>query len=189
MEWAIRTSVIAWLVLLSIQDIRAHEVSNILTVPPLLLAAGWWARQGEWEIPLLLAVAILAADLSRPAAAVPVVAMGAGVMGRWALPEARFVLTVWVVLWAAWALALVGAADAKVLMALLGFFPDPRLAILLVVAHTTLVVYHLARRYGRRAVQVVLLTTLRRPATTGQGIPAIPAYALAGAVYLGLFWR
>jgi len=191
MEWLVRALVTTWLALLAVQDAREHEVSNRLTVPPLLLAAGWWAWQGEWGVPLLLAAVIFAADLPRPAVAVPAVAVGAGLLGRGASLEARFVLAAWAVLWAAWALHLVGPADSKVLMALLGFFPEPRLALVLATAHVLLAAYHLARRYGRGAVQVVMLSTLRRPTEeelAEHGVPAMPAYALAGAVYLWLFW-
>lgn len=184
-------STLCWLVLVAYQDARKGMVSNWLTIPPLFLSAFLWLARGTWSIGLLLAILLIVGEvldrLRLPATlGIGPAGMMAAFLAAGASQDVRLILTVWVCAWAAWTLHLVGGADAKVLMVLVALFPDPVLAGLLVVAQVSLSVYHLVRRYHGQALKVALVGILSRPTEkdlTANGVPLLPAYAAAGAVF------
>lgn len=178
-----------WLIIAAWQDIREREVSNWLTVPPVFLAAGWWAWQGEWVVIILLVIALLASDFLPPAVGVPLMPVVAGVLGLHAPRPVVLVLVTWACAWVGWMLHFFGAADAKVIMALIGFWPDARLLWLLIAAQVLWSAYHLVRHYRGKALRVALVNAVRPP--TGEeleahGVIALPAYATAGLLYFTL---
>lgn len=184
-------STLCWLLLVAYQDARKGMVSNGLTVPPLFLSAFLWLAQGTWSIGLLLAILLIAGEvldrLHLPAAlGIGPAAMVTAFLAAGAPQEVSLVLVAWLCAWAAWTLHLVGGADAKVLMTLAALFPDPALAALLAIAQVGWSVYHLVRRYRGQAIKVALAGVLSRPTEeelVSHGVPLLPAYAAAGAVF------
>jgi Flp pilus assembly protein protease CpaA len=183
--------VLLWLLVVAWQDARQQTVANGLTLPPLFLAAFLWLARGAWAVGLLLALLLIAGEvlerLRLPTAmGIGPLILAAGGLAHAAPPDVQLILVAWFCAWAAWALHLAGGADAKVLMALVAFFPDPLLAALLVAAQVAWSVYHLIRRYRGRALQVALTGTLSRPTQEeldAHGVPLLPAYAAAGAAF------
>lgn len=187
MNWLMLPAAI-WLIIAAWQDIREREVSNWLTVPPVLLAAGWWACLGEWAVPGFLGAILLFSELP-PVVGVPLGLTIAGVLSLHSQPI-TLILMVWTCAWISWNLNLFGGADAKVIMALSGFWPDVRLVGLLVVAHLLWNMYHLLHRYRSKAWQVALagaMLTPSREELEAQGTITLPAYAAAGVLYF--VWR
>jgi Flp pilus assembly protein protease CpaA len=179
-----------WLLIAAWQDFKKREVSNLLTIPPVLLVAGWWAWHGEWAVAGLLGAILLLSELP-PAVGVPLGLITAGSLGIHAPYPVVLVLVTWACAWAGWTLHFFGAADAKVIMALVGLWPDVRLVGLLVAAHVLWSACHLLRRYWSRALQVALVNAVRPP--TGEeleshGVIALPAYSAAGLLYFALAW-
>lgn len=181
-----------WLGAAAWQDARTKEVSNWLTVPSLFLAVGYRGLHGAWSLLLLLAALIgvteLADRFGLPAAgAVGLGVAVAGGLAYHASPTIALVLVVWTCAWAGWLMRFIGGADAKVIMALTGFFPDPRLAGLLAAAHVTWSLFHLVRRYRRQALRVALTRSTVAPTErelSEAGVATMPAYAAAGWLYL-----
>ena len=181
-----------WLGWAAWQDIRRKEVSNWLTIPPLLGVSLWWLWCGEWRV-LALLVALIAIveamdhyHIFPLTAAILAVAAGAGLTFM-APAQTRLIAIVWSALWAIWITRLAGGADIKIVMALVGLYPDWRLVALLGAAYVTWNVYHLVRRHGKRAVEVALTHVIRAPTReelAAYGVPTVPAFAAAGWMYL-----
>lgn len=178
------------------QDIRKHVVANWLTVPPLLAAMVWRVAWGDWQVGLLLVGILLIVEvLGRLGTPIvlgigPVVLLAGWLAGASMTVEVKLTLVAWTCAWSAWAMHLMGGADAKVAMALIGFFPDARLALMLVAAQVSWSVYYLLRRYRRRALRAVLIGMLTRPTEDdldARGVPLLPAYAAAGVAFV--WWR
>jgi hypothetical protein len=183
-----------WLGAMAWQDARGKEVSNWLTIPPLCLAAGWWAWRGEWLVLVLLLVLTAATELMdrlnlSPLGVVAALPSIVGLMGYWATPRIVVILVSWTTIWMLWMSTLFGAADAKVLMTLIGLWPDWWMVGFLIASQVLWSAYHLIRRYRSDALQVALANALTRPTEEdleAHGVPAIPAYAAAGVGYLVL---
>ena len=180
-----------WLFAVAWQDACKREVSSWLTVPPLFASAVWWLAKGEWAIGAFLAVLLIAGEvferLHLPAALGigPVIFFGGWLSGQ-SPQDVRLIMTAWACAWPAWTLHLVGGADAKVFMALVAFFPDPLLVGLLLAMQVAWSAYHLVRRYRGKALKVALAGVLSRPTEEDldvRGVPLLPAYAAAGAVF------
>lgn len=182
---------LGWLLLVAWQDARKGAVSNGLTVPPLFLGAFLSLARGEWSVGLLLVILLVIGEATKrmrlPTALGigPAIVAAGGLAGQ-SSQDVRLILTAWACAWAAWTLHLVGGADAKVLMALVAFFPAPALGALLAVAQVAWSLYHLVRRYRGQAIRVALAGVLSRPTDedlAAGGVPLLPAYAAASAVY------
>jgi Flp pilus assembly protein protease CpaA len=184
----------AWLGVMVWQDLGKREVSNWLTIPPVFLAGGWWAWRGEWSVLVLLLALVAVTELFDrlhlpPVLSISVAPALASGIGHFASPRVTLVLMTWSVVWVAWVVRFVGAADAKVLMALVGFWPDTWLVGLLIAAQLLWSVYHLVQRYRSRALKVAVANAAVVPADEDlaeRGVPTIPAYAGAGLCYLVL---
>jgi Flp pilus assembly protein protease CpaA len=180
-----------WLFVVAWQDAHKREVSPWLTVPPLFASAFWWLTRGEWSIGAILAVLLVVGEvferLHLPAAlGIGPVILIAGWLAGQSPQDVRLILTTWACAWPAWTLHLVGGADAKVFMALVAFFPDPLLVGLLLAMQVAWSVYHLVRRYRGQALKVALVGALSQPTEEdldARGVPLLPAYAAAGAVF------
>ena len=84
---------------------------------------------------------------------------------------------------------LFGEADAKVLMALIGLWPDWWMVGFLIGGHVLWSIYHLIQRYRSGALQVAVANAVTRPTEEdleARGVPTIPAYAAAGLGYFAL---
>lgn len=194
MEIWLALAAMAWLGVMAWQDLGKREVSNWLTIPPVFLAGGWWAWRGEWSVLALLLALVAVTELFDRLQLPPVMAISvapalASGIGHFASPRVTLVLMTWSVVWVAWAVHLFGAADAKVLMALVGFWPDPHLVGFLIAAQLLWSAYHLVRRYRSRALKVAVANAALVPADEDlaqRGVPTMPAYAGAGLCYLVL---
>lgn len=183
-----------WLGVMAWQDARKKEVSNWLTIPPVLIVAGWWAWQGEWLVLILLLALIAVTEVMdrlklSPMVAYAVIPAVVGAMGYWATPRIVVVLVSWSVIWMGWMANLFGEADAKVLMALIGLWPDWWMVGFLIGGHVLWSIYHLIRRYRSGALQVAVANAVARPTEEdleAHGVPTIPAYAAAGLGYFAL---
>jgi len=185
-----------WLGAMSWQDLKSKEISNWLTVPPVLLVAGWWAWRGEWAV-LVLLVALIAITevfdrlkLSPVVASsvLPAIAVG---ISYCASEKVTLVLVVWSTIWLAWMVHFFGEADAKVLMALVGYRPDVWLIGFLIGAQVLWSVYHLIRRYRAGALRVAVANAGAVPSEgelVRRGVPTMPAYAVAGCLYFFLLF-
>lgn len=186
--------VVVWMGVMAWQDVRTGQISNWLTVTPLLGSALWWLARGEWRVAALLLAMLAAGEiqsrLRRPAAwSIGVVIPLAGIWAASTTADIVFILIGWTCVWAAWTLHLIGGADAKAVMALLAFFPNPLLAGLLVAAQLLWSIFHLVRRYGGRSPGVALNGIFSRPTQddlVAQGVPLMPAYAAAVMVFMFL---
>lgn len=186
-----RLALSAWLCVLAAQDVRRGEVSNWLTVPPLLAVA--LVRPllpGGWPVALALALILVAAQW--PRLALPALA-GLTLCLWWAIPAGlEATVGVWALCFILWRLGVIGGADAKVVMTLTGLFPDGRLAWLLLAAWFLWSVGFLAVRLRGRAPRSLLhaaggLARLPVEEETGTRGPLLPAVALGGLVYLWLY--
>ena len=184
-----------WLSVMAWQDMRKKEVSNWLTLPPLFLAAIWWGMQGVWTVPVLLLVLVgLTEWMDRakwlPFMALPVLLPVLAVMSYYSKCTAEIlVLMTWSLSWFAWIIHLVGGADSKVVMAIVGFIPDVRVIGLIVGWQVVWSIIHLVRRYGRGALQVVGANAMKMPTQEDletSGVAIMPAYALSGWTYLAV---
>jgi Flp pilus assembly protein protease CpaA len=183
-----------WLGIMAWQDARKKEVSNWLTVPPVFVVAGWRAWQGEWSMLVLLLVLIAITETMdrlnlSPAVAYAIIPIVVGTMGCWATQQSVLVLVTWSVIWMGWMGNLFGEADAKVLMALIGLWPDRWMVGFLLAGQVLWSTYHLVQRYRSGALQVVIANAVVRPTEQDletQGVPTIPAYAAAGLGYFAL---
>ena len=180
-----------WLFAVAWQDAREREVSPWLTVPPLFASAFWWLARGEWSVSAFLVVLLIVGEVFErlhlpPALGIgPVIVVASWLAGQ-SPQDVRLILTAWACAWPAWTLHFVGGADAKVFMALVAFFPDPLLIGLLLAIQVAWSVYHLVCRYRGKALEVALAGMLSRPTEEdldARGVPLLPAYAAAGAVF------
>jgi len=176
-----------WLVTIAVLDIRRGEVSNWLTVPPLLIATLWQAAHGAWAILILF---VLVLFVSEWPVAWP---LGiAAVIGIW--PEIvrqglETAAVVWIAVLILWVLDILGGADVKAVMTLAALFPDSRLAWMMVICWWVLSMVLFLKRYGRSAPRVFAATavSLSRAKAEGHRAPALPALAVAGLVFLWFY--
>lgn len=177
-----------WLIIIAIQDIRKSEVSNWLTIPPLLIAVTWRTIHGEWATLLLF---ILILFISEWPVAWPLgIAAIVGIWPQIAYQGLETTMVVWIVVLVLWLLNALGGADVKAVMTLTAMFPDSRLAWLILLCWWLLSLIAFVRRYRRSAPRILLATLatlsfVKKP--EGHRAPALPALALAGLVFLWLY--
>lgn len=176
-----------WLFALAVQDVHRGEVSNWLTVPPLLAVAVVRSLSGGWPLGLALALILMGAQW--PWMVVPALA-GLGLCLWWAVPAGLEVAVgVWALCFFLWRLGVIGGADAKVVMTLTGIFPESRLAWLLLAAWFVWSVGFLVLRLRGRALEGLAeavgdLSRLQVSEERGTRCPMLPAVALGAFVYL-----
>jgi Flp pilus assembly protein protease CpaA len=189
----ILVAVVTWL------DLRDKQVSNWLMLPPLLGAATLWpALRGEWIVPIFLLVLLLVIDSAPKPARLPLllgtVALIANLTSS---SQASLLVVAWALFYGLWDSNVIAGADAKAAMALIGFWPETEMLMLIAVSHVVAGLYFLILRHGRNAPRRLYETFTR--ALTGQlptrdelesgGDPMMVAFGLAGLVYVWGFWR
>jgi Flp pilus assembly protein protease CpaA len=201
----LQVAVTAWLVALAWIDFRTRRLPHWGTTLPLVGVAGYHAIRviATWVSGVTNASAIadgisvglafLAVLLSdRWWALLP----GAGALGL-ALAQGsasgQALVVTWLVALALARANVLGAGDAKLAMVLVGLFPDPRLAWLLLASAGVVSGLYLLVRHGPAAVLLVWQATrdllrLRLPAEEDldRGQPMAVAVTLAGVVYVWL---
>jgi Flp pilus assembly protein protease CpaA len=124
--------VAAWLGTMSFSDLRTRQVSNWLTLPPLLGILAWQLAHGRWQVLVPLPV-----------------------------------------IYSLWQLGILGGADAKVLMALLGLWPTLEFATFFCRGYVILALPILAWRRWRQG----------KPLMSDQ-TPAVPVYSAIALVHM-----
>jgi len=184
LNWA----TLIWLGAATWQDMRTREVSNWLTVPPLIAVAASRFAQGN-PVPAILLAAMLAVDTwTHDALAVGIYSL-IGVVVAVVTTE-PLVPVVWATAYMALRLNMAGGADAKIAVTLITLFPDGRLAALMLIALFALsVAVAVAQRQGVQTLVSVLRHSLALDFPTWQelearGIPLVGALATAFAAWL-----
>jgi len=177
----------AWLVIIAVLDIRRGEVSNWLTIPPLLIATLWQAAHGGWAILILFVLVLFISEW--PVAWPLGIAAVIGIWPEIARQGLETAAVVWIVVLILWVLDVLGGADVKAAMTLAALFPDSRLAWLMVICWWALSMVLFLKRYGRSALRVFAATavSLSRAKAEGHRAPALPALSIAGLVFLWLY--
>jgi Flp pilus assembly protein protease CpaA len=181
-----------WLGAAAWQNMRTRQVSNWLTIPPLLTAVVWRLAQGN-IVPAVLIAAMMIADypIVHALASVGLYSLtcvvAAVITGDMSLP------IVWSTAYMASRLNLLGGADAKISMTLIAMFSDIRLAGLMPAALLAVsIIGLLARRQIRQAwgsVRSALSFQFPTPCDLEtQGVPLTGALALAFALWLATTW-
>ncbi|WP_347245500.1 hypothetical protein [Thermogutta sp.] len=207
-EIVVRVIATAWLVVLSVLDVRRHRLPHPLTTIPLivigLLAMGCmlvnlrdgWSQFVADPLALVLAfVAILASDTLLaliPAAGALATAFCCGTSAG------QIAATGWLVALALAKSGIMGAGDSKVTMLLLALSPDVRLVICLGLAVVVIGGALLTWRVGWATPWLILSVVRdglagRFPSRTGEKgvlrVPLVPILAAGALVYLWLVWR
>jgi hypothetical protein len=209
-DMLVRAAVTAWLVAVGCQDLRQREVSNWLTLPPLLGLACFHLGSAvvrlvssrTWSPTVADGIAVAAAFLAvvlsdRWWTFVPPAAGALALAGLAGTSAGQLVVVAWLLALALSKAGIVGEADGKLVMALLALFPDLPLALCLLAASLLASLAVLARRVG--AATPVLLRAVvkdglagRFPARTGAAgvalIPLTPVLGLGAVVYLWPLW-
>jgi hypothetical protein len=178
-----------WLGMATWQDLRTHEVSNWLTVPPLIAAVVWGLLHGD-VVPVILLIAMLAVDacIHGALAGVGIYSL-VGVLIAIVTAE-PLAPVIWAAAYMAVRLNIAGGADAKIAMTLITLFPDARLAAMMLVAPFALsIAVAVERRQGKQMATLALRRALALDFPTQQelemhGIPLVGALAMAFAVWL-----
>jgi len=179
-------TVSVWLVWLSIADIRKGEVSNWLTVPPLLLAVAWQTVRGKWAVAFLFALVMIIAEWP---SSWPLGMAGIAGIWRYVVDQGlEATMMSWMVVLILWFLNVLGGADVKAIMTLMVLFPDSRLAWMLLLSGVMVSFLYAIRHHGKNLPRVLWATlgTIHRPVAddvTGKA-PAMPVLALAWVTYL-----
>jgi Flp pilus assembly protein protease CpaA len=181
--------ILAWLCAAAWQDVRTHAVSNWLTVLPLAAVVAWRLVCGDIAPALLLCVC-LAVDALPALAASAIVSIvcvaTAAIAGDALLPA------VWAVAYAAWRFNVIAGADAKLAMALVTLFPDPRLTALIVGAALLISLVVLIARGHTGDTLVITALRLRhlslptRQELEAKGVPLAGAFVLAFGAWLAV---
>ncbi len=177
-----------WLGAATWQDMRTRQVSNWLTIPPLLMAVVWRLVQGD-IVPAVLIAAMMIADylIAHALASVGLYSLtcvvAAVITGDMILP------VVWSTVYMASRLNLLGGADAKISMTLTIMFSDIRLAGLMLAALLAVsIIGLLVRRQIRQAWgSVRSMLSFQFPTLCDletQGVPLTGALTLAFALWL-----
>ncbi len=178
-----------WLGVATWQDLRTREVSNWLTVPPLIAVVAWRLSHGD-VVPAILLTAMLAVDacIHNALAGVGIYSL-VGVLVAVMTAEPLVPVT-WATAHMALRLNIAGGADAKIAMTLIVLFPDGRLAGMMLVALFGLsVIVAVARRQVGQTATLALHRSLALDFPTQQelavhGIPLVGALAVAFAAWL-----
>jgi hypothetical protein len=205
-ESVLRLAATAWMVVVAYQDVRKREISNWLTVLPLVIAVVYrvmtaavaLVSSGTWMPPvadgcvvLLAFVAIMLSD--RWLTFIPA-ALTTGMLAWVAgTPTSYLTVIAWFLMLGAAKAGILGEADAKMVMALLAFFPAPALAVCLLGACGLVSFAVLIRKMG--LATPILLRLVVRDALRGQFpartedagvavIPLAPVLAAGALVYL-----
>lgn len=182
MQVVFALSLISWLAIIAVADSRRMEVSNWLTVP--MVAVGILAACGQARSPIPLGIAALMlalAEIPLPWWSLLPVMVSLLI----ALPAWEAMIWGWGIAVSLWKSGVLGGADAKVIMALTALIPDMRLVWLLVGCWALVDAIRLIVRFRRQAVR-----QLFQALKTGSGtqVPALPALAVGGTVYLLVAW-
>ncbi|MFZ6029563.1 MAG: hypothetical protein ACOYYS_17760 [Chloroflexota bacterium] len=143
--------VTAWLAACAWHDLRTRQVPNLLTVPPLLLVTFWLAVSGRPLLALQIVLLVLVSELPGPDGRRRAL-LGSVLTLLLALyqpsVEAIFQALALYASWAMWELRLAGAADAKLLMALVGLFSVSVFFAIILVGGLQGLLWKLAKRQG-----------------------------------------
>ncbi len=183
------TLALAWLGIVAWQDLRTRQVSNWLTIPPLLLAVAWQLIHHH-ALPAILLIVMLLLDgiighrLVRVGLFTLVCAAAAILTADVVLP------VVWATAYMAVCLNLAGGADAKIAMTLITRFPDGRLAGLMLGAICAgSILWWMAHQRSRQAApirwrRVVMLDLPTQQELEAHGAPLVDVLAAAFVAWL-----
>jgi hypothetical protein len=203
----VRAVATGWLIAVGYQDVRRREVSNWLTLLPLLAlvcfrlgsAVVRLASSGAWSPAVADDIAVAAAFLAvvlsdRWWTFLPPAAGAVALAGT---PAGQLIVVAWLLALGLAKAGIVGEADGKVVMALLALFPALPLVLCLLTASLLVSLAVLVKRMGA-ATPVLLRAVVKDglaggfPARTGASgvalIPLTPVLALGAAVYLWPLW-
>lgn len=192
----LQLALITLLAVAAAQDLRRKEVSNWLTLLPLLAAVAWRTAAGEWALLLALALTALFSERALCQGRNPsLAAVAFGFLATFFLLPASpsyWTLLGWLAAWLMWELHLIGGADAKLMMVLVTVYPDPRMLFLIVWAKGIAGLVVSAVLHGRRAVRRFVSAAWRvlvarqppdRETLEQEGLPAVFVYTMAGLAY------
>ena len=124
-QWIATGALLLRLIACVIYDLRSRQVPVLLTLLPLVLAAGWRSLQGGWQMVLLVILLVLISDLPKPSWHIPLACLGTVVIlaiSGSSISLSPFLATIAV--WLAWETGATGGADAKIIITLVLFFAD-----------------------------------------------------------------
>ena len=114
-----------WLGACVVHDLRSRQVPTLLTVIPLILAAGWRLFLGGWQLVLLTAILTLVSDLRQTKWRIPVgCCVTIFALSLTDDPGFVYALLVIFAVWAMWETGVSGGADAKIIITLVLLFAD-----------------------------------------------------------------
>lgn len=182
MQIVFSLALISWLVIIAIADLQRMEVSNWLTLTMVVVGIVAACGQSRSLIPLVIAALMLIlAEIPLPWwSLLPVVVSLLIVLPAW-----EAMIWGWGLAVSLWKSGAVGGADAKVIMALTALIPDMRLVWALVGCWALVDFVRLAIRF-RSGTFRRLIRVLR--GAEGTRVPALPALAVGGVVYLLVAW-
>ncbi len=183
-------AICAWLGAAAWQDLRTRQVSNWLTLAPLLCAVAWRAALGDL-VPLALLVAIVVIDPLPPGLRVGMMLAAVAIIVR-LNPAPAVVAATWAVAYCLTQLNVLGPADAKIAMTLIALFPTPVMAwcmagaVFAVSLGVTVWKHRLATLWvvSSRMRDVLALRFPTQAEMESRGFPVAGAFALAFGVFL-----
>jgi Flp pilus assembly protein protease CpaA len=183
-------AICAWLGAAAWQDLRTRQVSNWLTLTPLLYAVAWRASLGDL-VPLALLVAVVVIDPLPPGLRVGMMLAAVMIVVR-LNPASAVVAATWAVAYSLTQLNVLGPADAKIAMTLIALFPVPTMAwcmagaVFAVSLGVTVWKHRLATIWvvSSRMRDVLALHFPSQAEMESRGFPVAGAFALAFGAYL-----
>jgi len=180
----------AWLGAAAWQDLRTRQVSNWLTLAPLLCTVAWRASLGDL-VPLALLVAVVVIDPLPPGLRVGMMLAAVAIVVK-LNPASAVVAATWAVAYGLTQLNVLGPADAKIAMTLITLFPVSTMAwcmagaVFAVSLGVTLWKHRLGtpRIILHRMRDVLTLHFPTHAEMESGGFPVAGAFALAFGAYL-----
>ena len=114
-----------WLGACVVHDLRSRQVPALLTIVPLIVAAGGRFFLGGWQLVLLTVLLTLVSDLRQVRWRIPVGCCAAILaLSLTGDPGSVYALLVIFAVWAMWETGATGGADAKIIITLVLLFAD-----------------------------------------------------------------
>jgi Flp pilus assembly protein protease CpaA len=192
-------ALVSLLVVAAAQDLKTKEVSNWLTLFPLVISVVWRTVTGSWiTLIAFVIIALFSERIVCQGRGMALAGIGVGFLVILFLPDspAYWIIFGWLAAWLLWEFNVIGGADVKLMMLLLAIFPDPRMFFLILLAKLVAGLTVPAVLYGRHAAKCLfsaafsVLATHQLPdreTLEQEGLPAAFVYTMAGTAYLIVF--